>query len=148
MAGVRRGRRRGKTPRALRTFVSSPSLLFSSPLPLPFGLLPRKLKHTVHFVSPEKNADPLTVTICEHVSRTISCYSGRRIDVLQAMYGRQNSYTCTNNGDRCSAGNSYSFVYNRCQNQGSCVLKASNNVFGDPCKGTPKYLYVKYQCVP
>ena len=92
-------------------------------------------------------ADPLSISICESQSATISCNSGKKIDVLEAMYGRQNSYTCGNDDLSCSSGSSYSVVYHKCQDRFNCLLQAINNVFGDPCVGYGKYLFVKYQCI-
>lgn len=34
-----------------------------------------------------------------------------------------------------------------CQARQSCQLRASNEIFGDACPGTHKYLEVHYQCV-
>ena len=34
-----------------------------------------------------------------------------------------------------------------CDSKGSCSIPANNQVFGDPCYGTHKYLEVHYQCV-
>ena len=37
-------------------------------------------------------------------------------------------------------------VKQACEGKPSCTLSASNGVFGDPCRGTYKYLDVKYVC--
>lgn len=35
----------------------------------------------------------------------------------------------------------------RCQNKPECIVYAKNEVFGDPCPGTSKYLEVHYTCL-
>ena len=37
-------------------------------------------------------------------------------------------------------------VKKACDGKTTCVLSSSNGVFGDPCRGTYKYLDVKYVC--
>ncbi|XP_020615254.1 fibropellin-3-like [Orbicella faveolata] len=99
------------------------------------------------FLGTNCEVDPLSITVCESQSATISCNNGRKVDVLEAMYGRQNSYTCGNDDLSCSSASSYSVVYSKCQDKASCFLQAYNNIFGDPCVGYGKYLFVKYQCI-
>lgn len=97
------------------------------------------------------DAGPLSVTICERDTETINCQNGKRIDVLDAMYGRQNRGTCPDSNDvntNCRSQNSYSVVHNKCNGVASCVLTPTNAMFGgDPCRGTYKYLVVEYQCI-
>ena len=91
------------------------------------------------------------VTICEGNKATISCNNGKKINVLEASYGRHDGHTCPHPSiqtTNCHAGNSLSVVQSTCNNQDSCLLDSSNSVFGDPCVGTYKYLEVKYQCSP
>ena len=94
---------------------------------------------------------PLSVTICEDKTGTINCQNGKRIDVLNAMYGRENEETCPSwkyVDTNCRSQNSYSVVHNKCNNVASCVLTPTNAMFGgDPCSGTYKYLVVEYQCI-
>jgi hypothetical protein len=42
----------------------------------------------------------------------------------------------------CHASNSIAIVSNLCLGNNSCVLSSNNDVFGDPCGGTPKRLFV------
>ena len=42
----------------------------------------------------------------------------------------------------CHASNSIAIVSNLCLGNNSCVLSSNNDVFGDPCGGTYKYLFV------
>ncbi|XP_068699764.1 uncharacterized protein [Montipora foliosa] len=93
---------------------------------------------------------PLTVTICEHDGpKEIKCDKGGKISVLSATYGRLDSATCPPPliiDINCRASGTLTKVQQRCQYHTSCSLKASNDVFGDPCHGTKKYLLVRYRC--
>lgn len=92
---------------------------------------------------------PTSFTICEGNTNTINCH-GKRISVLDASYGRHNRYTCPHSAihtTSCHAGNSLGVVRSKCNNWSSCTLHASNSVFGDPCRGTHKYLKVTYKCI-
>ena len=92
----------------------------------------------------------IQVTICEHHKKTLSCPRGGKINILEASYGRHDRHTCWHPSIRttnCHAGNSISIVKSKCNNKSSCVLFASNSVFGDPCWGTYKYLDVNYHCI-
>ena len=43
----------------------------------------------------------------------------------------------------CHAASSYNILQNSCVGQNSCTVAATNNVFGDPCVGTGKFLAVQ-----
>ncbi|KAL9985730.1 hypothetical protein ACROYT_G008168 [Oculina patagonica] len=93
---------------------------------------------------------PKSIVICEHRRAILSCPGGKKINVLAASYGRHDRRTCPHPSIRttnCHAGNSLAIVKAKCNNKTSCMLFASNSVFGDPCGGTYKYLEVKYQCI-
>ena len=49
---------------------------------------------------------------------------------------------------KCAAKVSRKRVSRSCNGKRTCDIKASNKVFGDPCKGTFKYLRVAHICVP
>ena len=92
----------------------------------------------------------IQATICEHYRKILSCPSGRKINVLEASYGRRDRHTCPHpkiQTTNCHAANSISTVKSKCNNQSSCSLFASNSVFSDPCQDTYKYLRVKYYCI-
>ena len=73
---------------------------------------------------------------------SINC-GARVIDILSASYGRTQQGVCGRNGDtNCHAGTSMRVARFECQQQRRCVLYAKNSAFGDPCKGTRKYLDV------
>ncbi|XP_061195329.1 L-rhamnose-binding lectin ELEL-1-like [Saccostrea echinata] len=92
-----------------------------------------------------------TKTACEHRRMILNCGRHRYIRVHYAAYGRQNSRTCSRKGashcsTRCRSRKSLFVVKRLCNGKSRCSIKASNSVFGDPCKGTYKYLRVKYYC--
>ena len=92
----------------------------------------------------------IQATICEHYREPLSCPCGRKINVLEASYGRRDRHTCPHpriQTTNCHAANSISTVKSKCNNKSSCSLFASNSVFGDPRWGTYKYLRVKYHCI-
>ena len=78
---------------------------------------------------------------------------GSQVDVISvtcANYGRTNEWTCphTHVSDTfCYTSNALNIVRHHCHGETSCDILASNNIFGDPCYGTYKYLDVKYDCV-
>ncbi|XP_073982775.1 rhamnose-binding lectin-like isoform X3 [Rhodnius prolixus] len=89
---------------------------------------------------------------CEHDKLTISCNDGYYIRIVNALYGRKQQSTCFRAGlvsnTNCAAGSALTVVQSRCDNLSKCTVDASNEVFGDPCFGTFKYLEVEYECVP
>ena len=81
--------------------------------------------------------------VCEGQSLSINC-GARVIDILSASYGRTQQGLCGRNGNtNCHAGTSMRVARFECQQQHRCVLYAKNSEFGDPCKGTVKYLQVR-----
>ncbi|XP_062580903.1 L-rhamnose-binding lectin CSL1-like isoform X2 [Saccostrea cucullata] len=89
-------------------------------------------------------------TACEHKNLTLHCSRGRVIRTFYAVYGRRNKHTCAKGKPikttTCRAVKSKKLVVKSCDGRRRCKLKASNGVFGDPCKGTFKYLTVIYGC--
>nr|5H4S_A Chain A, L-rhamnose-binding lectin [Toxopneustes pileolus] len=86
---------------------------------------------------------------CEGSSLTLSCSSGQTISVLDAFYGRTaGPEICKGNAQdqNCRAESSLNIVQSACNGRSSCSVNANNNVFGDPCVGTYKYLEVLYKC--
>ena len=94
---------------------------------------------------------PRPVIICEEKRGIISCQNGKRIDGLNANYGRLDRHTCLHqamSNINCRSGNSLRIVQEKCNGKTSCELHVNNNLFGgDPCGGTYKYLKVKYRCL-
>ncbi|XP_069109028.1 L-rhamnose-binding lectin CSL3-like [Argopecten irradians] len=87
---------------------------------------------------------------CENRKTTLSCRSGEVLDIVSANYGRSELDICYSKiikTTHCSSSKSFYKVYDQCQGLRKCRLSASNNVYGDPCRGTVKYLDVEYRCV-
>ena len=38
-------------------------------------------------------------------------------------------------------------MQDKCEGEHSCEVGASNGIFGDPCRGTRKYLTASWQCI-
>jgi len=77
----------------------------------------------------------------------------KKIVVVRANYGRWGKATCKKakkymKNTKCAAKVSKRRVSKSCNGKRGCAIKASNKVFGDPCKGTFKYLRVAHICVP
>jgi len=90
------------------------------------------------------------VVLCEGSRRSIKCPTGQVIHIYSANYGRRDRNTCPSQWIRtitCSARKSYNILQGQCHYKNSCMLHASNFVYGDPCRGTYKYLSVSYRCM-
>ena len=93
----------------------------------------------------------LVARACEGFDLKLDCNGKGTIQIVAANYGRKLSDVCTG-GPNLSNTNcnneltSRNVVISKCQNQMSCTVKAANDVFGDPCIGTYKYLEVQYFC--
>ena len=79
----------------------------------------------------------------------LKCDAGQKIAVKKALYGRKKSNVCPGpkqHNTRCASKKSMSVVKKKCNGKQRCRIPAKNNVFGDPCRGTFKYLEVEYEC--
>ncbi|XP_028850135.1 L-rhamnose-binding lectin CSL2-like [Denticeps clupeoides] len=92
--------------------------------------------------------------ICEHSITTLNCDNGV-LKIYSANYGRKNRTTCsvgylsTELSDvNCGSSRTMQEVTKRCQGKTTCDLSANNDIFGDPCIGTYKYLDLSYACLP
>ncbi|XP_047136872.1 uncharacterized protein LOC100202129 isoform X2 [Hydra vulgaris] len=92
----------------------------------------------------------LVVRACEWNDLLIDCSGKGVIEIVSANYGRTMSSICPGVNDlnlKCdNKQKSLDIVQSSCSNKSSCIVKASNTVFGDPCIGTYKYLEVEYNC--
>ena len=80
----------------------------------------------------------ISATVSEGKILTLSAPSGFKIDrVVFASYGTPANYTV----GKCHAINSISIVEAAIKNE-SLTISATNDIFGDPCSGTFKYLSV------
>ncbi|XP_064626823.1 adhesion G protein-coupled receptor L2-like isoform X4 [Lineus longissimus] len=91
---------------------------------------------------------------CEGGTMPLRCPANMRIHIKWANYGRYSLSVCNQHrvtgkwSTRCMSVRSLSIVSERCHDRQSCVLQVQNNVFGDPCPDTVKYLEVRYSCKP
>ena len=91
--------------------------------------------------------------VCEHGgpnTMKLSCPGTKQIRIKFANYGRRSATQCTkiNVGvTNCVSRNSMAKVKESCERKHYCRLTASNNIFGDPCRGVTKYLEVSYRCM-
>ncbi|XP_072553560.1 L-rhamnose-binding lectin CSL3-like [Salminus brasiliensis] len=85
--------------------------------------------------------------ICEYQEGEISCSFGE-LFIHHANYGRRDRTTCPHK--LATTSDCYfpqtSSLRSRCNGKKSCKLRASNDVFSDPCHGVHKYLEVTYSC--
>jgi len=83
----------------------------------------------------------------ENQTLTLSCPAGRKIlSINFASYGTPNGSCGGYTIGTCHAANSASIVGAACIGQNSCTVNATNGVFGDPCVGTLKRLWVQASC--
>ncbi|RMX58748.1 hypothetical protein pdam_00010783 [Pocillopora damicornis] len=90
-------------------------------------------------------AENKLVRICEGRSQHISCPASKKIDIMSANYGRLTGrHICWGpvKTTNCGAAGSIDKVRSKCQGKRSCFLQATNSQFGDPCRGTKKYLEI------
>jgi len=78
---------------------------------------------------------------------TITCPSGTFVGAIDfASYGTPTGPCGAFSKGSCDSSNSMSVVTNACLNKAMCTVYAHNSVFGDPCVGTPKRLYIAAVC--
>jgi hypothetical protein len=83
----------------------------------------------------------------ENQPLTLSCPAGRKIlSIAFASYGTPGGMCGAYTLGTCHATNSASIVGAACVGQNSCTVNATNGVFGDPCVGTFKRLWVQASC--
>ncbi|CAJ1055512.1 uncharacterized protein LOC124064001 [Xyrichtys novacula] len=91
------------------------------------------------------------LTTCEHSYAHLYCDEGQVINVYGADYGRRDPTTCSykrpaSQVEDVTCSLPTNKVADSCNGKNSCMVKASNSVFNDPCVGTYKYLEVAYVC--
>jgi len=82
--------------------------------------------------------------------RNIQCPAGQVLDIQSGFYGRMSKDYCTyNEGESldCVAETSEQRIETKCSGKSICYLNPHNDVYGNPCEGTRKYIQVKYNCV-
>uniref|UniRef100_H2ZHC8 SUEL-type lectin domain-containing protein n=1 Tax=Ciona savignyi TaxID=51511 RepID=H2ZHC8_CIOSA len=90
-----------------------------------------------------------SVDFCDGSRGEISCPIGKTILVYTAFYGRNNPGTCPgkNTQYNCQANGGDDYVKNACTGQNSCYLSSFDDILGDPCRDTTKYMHVDFECL-
>ena len=87
----------------------------------------------------------MQLQFCEGDSHVLTC-GAWKINILSANYGRlTGAQVCGWGGTKttnCKANGVLAKVQAHCQGYSHCTLRATNSEFGDPCRGTYKYLEV------
>ncbi|CAH1251598.1 CILP2 [Branchiostoma lanceolatum] len=113
------------------------------PSPLPHDVQPYGAEEVPKVLQMEVQA-------CEYDTLTMGCAYGQRINILSALYGRTDVMACPGgmvHTRSCRSPYSLAQVRALCQGRSTCSVQASNDVFGDPCVATYKYLVVRYACL-
>ncbi|KAM4569888.1 L-rhamnose-binding lectin CSL3-like [Odontesthes bonariensis] len=102
-------------------------------------------------IVPESRSGKVHTVACEGSVAQLKCVQGRVISVQSAVYGRRDKTTCATGRPasqiqnvRCSSQSKR--VAESCNGKSSCSINVRNSVFGDPCRGTYKYLELAYTC--
>lgn len=92
----------------------------------------------------------ITKAICEFSPpENVTCPEDQTIKVVDANYGRKDKWTCGDKlaeNDRCLSSKSTDMVKEKCEGKNFCELEAANEVYGNPCGQTHKYLEVNFHC--
>lgn len=87
------------------------------------------------------------VLVSEHQDAVISCPAGTKVTAVTfASYGTPTGSCGSFATSSCHATTSSSVVNTACIGKTSCTVSAENGIFGDPCEGTFKRLYVQVAC--
>jgi hypothetical protein len=90
----------------------------------------------------------ICATAAENGSISLTCPTGQKVFAIDfASYGTPNGACGAFTVDpTCNAAASTTDVSTPCFGNMSCTVAATNGVFGDPCVGTVKRLYVQARC--
>uniref|UniRef100_A0A671U3B8 SUEL-type lectin domain-containing protein n=1 Tax=Sparus aurata TaxID=8175 RepID=A0A671U3B8_SPAAU len=109
---------------------------------------------TSKYLQTKYNCVPATYQVtCEHSLAHLQCDEGQVLSIYYANYGRHDRHTCiyTRPPPQIQKTDCSQLVTeqvsDRCNGKNSCIIRAGNSVFGDPCLGTYKYLDVSYGCL-
>uniref|UniRef100_A0A672HAU2 SUEL-type lectin domain-containing protein n=1 Tax=Salarias fasciatus TaxID=181472 RepID=A0A672HAU2_SALFA len=109
----------------------------------------------VDYVCQGEQAGGKNSVTCEGSTAQLKCDAGQVISIIKANYGRLDGRKCARGRPKSQLNNVKCsnpprpltpFSVHRCDGKQTCSIRASNSVFGDPCRGTYKYLEVDYIC--
>lgn len=78
----------------------------------------------------------------------LACADGVFTSIDFASYGTPSGHCGSFVTGKCNAANSKTVVEKYCLGKRNCSIPVTTPVFGDPCYGTVKYLYVQATCSP
>ena len=103
------------------------------------------------------NGNSQTIFVCNSRQRFLSCPAGNYISIVEAIYGRHNTWVCP--------ATSFAFPYSQffywcnvgikdkimdmCEDKSSCTIDANPTLLlngPDPCPFTDKYVKIIYSC--
>jgi CSLREA domain-containing protein len=88
----------------------------------------------------------ICATASEGGLATLQCPEGVVLEIQFASYGTPSGTCGQFSTGGCHAVNSSDVVLAQCAGLSNCSIPASNDLFGDPCFGEGKSLYVQAQC--
>ncbi|XP_022112037.1 L-rhamnose-binding lectin CSL3-like isoform X2 [Acanthaster planci] len=94
-----------------------------------------------------------TKLVCQDETLNIDCKKHHHIALDHALFGRvHGNAVCPTDpywlkSVHCVSDSGLKIVKQRCEGKRWCNVRASAHVFGDPCPGTHKYLFVRYLCI-
>jgi len=94
--------------------------------------------------------DTIETLVCEGEELVLKCEGGRRVQMLEAFYGRSETDVCTHPQDkdlRCLQEGFFQTLQDQCEGRSECSVDISIDNLGDPCTGTYKYATASYRCV-
>ncbi|CAH1982600.1 unnamed protein product [Acanthoscelides obtectus] len=92
-----------------------------------------------------------TAYACEGKILKIECKEGELIKLIRANYGRFSITICNDHGNtdwsvNCMSPKSLRVLHSNCSFKQKCTVDVNNELFGDPCPGTSKYIEAHYEC--
>lgn len=103
-------------------------------------------KYVLYYIFVAQLRDPYI--LCENrESPRIECPTATSIKIKDAIYGRTDQTECGNSKVTSCKKTVTRIVGTKCNFKQTCLPKASNKIYTDPCFGTYKYLNVTYRCI-
>ncbi|XP_071131595.1 uncharacterized protein [Mytilus edulis] len=134
----------------MRRFILLYVCLFMGRNCLTFALSDNFTKSTS---MPDDSENEIIKYLCQGKNLIIRCQSNFVISFDDANFGRERS-----DSQRCSEYLGIESIYCdnheqtlevlnvKCPEQQQCIIPVKKDIFGNPCTGVTKYLYVKYHC--
>ncbi|XP_061416055.1 macrophage mannose receptor 1-like [Lethenteron reissneri] len=97
---------------------------------------------------PDEHEGFLRVYACRGDALTIDCHGDRVIQIRSATWGRSSNDKCAVGAQTgsCVVPGAVQRVRTHCENRPWCLVRATEDEFGDSCPTITKYLEVTYSC--